>query len=58
MGSYPEEVTVSENDVDALLTSLAVPKAHRGDVAEFYARHLWDDEGVIAACAPYRACSA
>ena len=53
-GLVPEDITVSENHVEALLESLNVPQRHRRDVAEYYRRHLWDEEGVLAAGAPYR----
>ena len=53
-GIVPEDVTVSENDVGALLEHLGVPVDQRDDVAAFYLLHLWDDDGVIAASAPYR----
>lgn len=53
-GLVAEDVTVSENQVDALLERLAVPEGDRNDVASFYREHLWDESGVLAASAPYR----
>ncbi len=53
-GIVPEDVSVPENHVDVLLERLRVPEEWRDDVAAFYRRHLWDDDGVIAASAPYR----
>jgi phosphoglycolate phosphatase-like HAD superfamily hydrolase len=53
-GIVPEDVAVSENQIEALLQRLGVPEAQREDVATFYRLHLWDDDGVLAASAPYR----
>jgi phosphoglycolate phosphatase-like HAD superfamily hydrolase len=53
-GLVAEDVTVPENEVEALLESLGVPEEARDDVAAFYRLHLWDEAGVIAASAPYR----
>jgi hypothetical protein len=53
-GLVPENITASENDVHVSLTSLEVPVPYRRDFAEFYALHLWDEDGMLAASAPYR----
>jgi hypothetical protein len=53
-GLVPDDVTASENDVDAVLHSLDVPERSRPDIARFYAEHLWDEAAVLAASAPYR----
>ncbi len=53
-GLVGEDVTVPEGQVGSLLADLRVPEEHRDDVAAFYRLHLWDDDGVIAASAPYR----
>ena len=53
-GLVAEDIAVSENQIEALLESLSVPEAQRGDVASFYHLHLWDEDGVLAASAPYR----
>jgi hypothetical protein len=53
-GLVPEDITVSEHDVAGLLESCAVPDACGPDVTEFCRQHLWDEECVLAASAPYR----
>lgn len=53
-GLVAEDIAVSENRVESLLEGLSVPEAQREDVAAFYRLHLWDEDGVIAASAPYR----
>src|SRR4029077_563737 len=53
-GIVPDDITVTENQVEALLERLRVPEEWRDDVAAFYRRHLWDDDGIIAASAPFR----
>ncbi|CAN5796173.1 hypothetical protein BH18ACT17_BH18ACT17_06160 [soil metagenome] len=53
-GLVADDIAVSENSVDALLESVGVPEADRGDVAVYYRAHLWDDLGVSAASAAYR----
>ncbi len=53
-GLVADDVAVPENQVEALLESLAVPWDRRDDVAAFYRLHLWDEDGVLAASAPYR----
>jgi phosphoglycolate phosphatase-like HAD superfamily hydrolase len=53
-GIVPDDITVSENHIETLLELLGVPGEQRGDVAAFYRRHLWDEDGVVAASAPYR----
>ena len=53
-GLVAEDITVSENQVEGLLASLGVPEGQRGDVIAFYRIHLWDEDGAIAASAPYR----
>jgi hypothetical protein len=53
-GVVPEDITVPENQIEALLDRLEVPDEHREEVAEFYRRRLWDEAGIVAASAPYR----
>jgi phosphoglycolate phosphatase-like HAD superfamily hydrolase len=53
-GIVPEDITVPENKIDALLESLDVPVGQRDDLAAFYRQRLWDEDGMIAASAPYR----
>jgi phosphoglycolate phosphatase-like HAD superfamily hydrolase len=53
-GLVAEDVTVAENQVEALLETLRVPDEQREDAAAFYRLHLWDEDGVLAASAPYR----
>jgi phosphoglycolate phosphatase-like HAD superfamily hydrolase len=53
-GLVAEAVTTPENQIDALLENLGVPEAPRDDVAAFYRLHLWDEDGLIAASAPFR----
>jgi phosphoglycolate phosphatase-like HAD superfamily hydrolase len=52
-GLTAEDITVSENQVDALVASLDVPAVDRESVAAFLIDHLWDRESVIAASRPY-----
>ena len=53
-GLVADDITVAENQVEALLESLGVPLEYREDLAAFYRLHLWDEDGVLAASAPYR----
>ncbi len=53
-GLVAEDITTPENRVGELLEGLDVPDETRDDVAAFYRRHLWDEDGLIAASAPYR----
>jgi phosphoglycolate phosphatase-like HAD superfamily hydrolase len=53
-GLVADDITVSENQVDALLDGLDVPEERRDDISAFYGLHLWDENGLLAACAPYR----
>ena len=53
-GLVTDDITASENQIDNVLESLAVPQEHRHDVGSFYRRHLWDEGGLLAASAPYR----
>jgi phosphoglycolate phosphatase-like HAD superfamily hydrolase len=53
-GLVAEDITTPEHQVEELLASLDVPGEHRDDVSAFYRLHLWDEDGVIAASAPYR----
>ena len=53
-GLVADDITVSENQVDALLDGLDVPEERRDDISTFYGLHLWDEDGLLAACAPYR----
>jgi phosphoglycolate phosphatase-like HAD superfamily hydrolase len=53
-GLVAEDITVPESQIDSLLESLLVADEQREDVAAFYRIHLWDEDGVIAASAPYR----
>jgi hypothetical protein len=53
-GLVAKDISVSENQVEAILEALDVSDDHRQDVTAFYNLHLWDDDGIIAASAPYR----
>ena len=53
-GLVPEDVSVTENQIEMLLDTLHVPHGQRADVEAFYRSHLWDEDGLIAAGAPYR----
>jgi phosphoglycolate phosphatase-like HAD superfamily hydrolase len=53
-GLVAEDITTPENRVEDLLEGLEVPEDVRNDVAAFYRFHLWDEDGLIAASAPYR----
>jgi phosphoglycolate phosphatase-like HAD superfamily hydrolase len=53
-GLVADDISVAENQVEALLESLSVPLEYREDLAAFYRLHLWDEDGVLAASAPYR----
>src|SRR6266545_7416614 len=53
-GLVAEAVTAPENQVEALLVRLGVREEDRDDVAAFYRLHLWDEDGVVAASAPFR----
>jgi hypothetical protein len=53
-GLVAEDITVPENQVEALFEGLGVPEERRDDVAAFSRLHLWDEDGLIAASAPYR----
>lgn len=53
-GIVAADITVPENQVDVLLETLDVPDERRDDIAGFYRLHLWDDDGIQAASAPYR----
>jgi phosphoglycolate phosphatase-like HAD superfamily hydrolase len=53
-GLVAGDITVAENRIEALLESLGVPDDQRDDIAAFYRFHLWDEDGVLAASAPYR----
>lgn len=52
-GLVADDITHHEDDVEGLLASLDVPTEARATVAEYYAAHLWDDEGVLAASRPF-----
>jgi hypothetical protein len=53
-GLVAEDITISENRVEDLLEGLDLCEERRDDAASFYRRHLWDEDGLIAASAPYR----
>jgi phosphoglycolate phosphatase-like HAD superfamily hydrolase len=53
-GLVAEDITATESRVEEVLEGLDVPEERRDDVAAFYRLHLWDEDGLIAACAPYR----
>src|SRR6185503_9354493 len=46
-GVVPEDITVPENQIEALLDRLEVPDEHREEVAEFYRRRLWAEAGIV-----------
>jgi hypothetical protein len=53
-GLVAEDIAVPENQIEVLLDRLGVPLEKRNDVASFFRLHLWEDDGVLAASAPYR----
>jgi len=53
-GLVADDIAVTENQVGALLDCLHVPHAQRDDVESIYRSHLWDEDALIAASAPYR----
>jgi beta-phosphoglucomutase-like phosphatase (HAD superfamily) len=53
-GLHFEDVTVHENRIDRFLEGMALPAAVRADVVDWYAKHLWSPEAVLAANQPYQ----
>jgi phosphoglycolate phosphatase-like HAD superfamily hydrolase len=53
-GLVADDIAVTENQVGALLDGLDVPQSRREDVESFYRSHLWDEDALISASAPYR----